>query len=235
MKSFASYFSDLESAEGSNMRLMKIIAEQPDDDLVLWNTENDRWSRKAKHPLRLNEIPDSSVISWDKGDYAMYESCVVEIAKPKGPNKTIGIILEGQMKMVLSNKLSKIDEGVLGGMQSLNPLNRIMQLAGISVPSIAEPAVSEDISIDISKSDTILESDATNMFEQLMQANLNGEYRNNPDAARLATIGDVMVGLQSQIEPLEGKIAPDIQNKITAAVGLGAALLTAAKGMTQPQ
>ena len=100
----------------------------------------------------------------------------------------------------------------------------MMQLAGISAPTIVEPVV---------ETEEIDEADSTNMFEQLFKANLNGEYRNNPDAARLATIGQIMVGLESQVEPLRGKVTPDLENKINMAVGLGAALMTAAKSMTQ--
>ena len=132
--------------------------------------------------------------------------------------------------MVLSSKLSKLDEGVLGGMQPLNPINRIMQLAGISAPITVEPVAEESIT-DIQ---SLEEADSTNMFEQLFNANLNGEFRNNPDAARLATIGDVMVGLESQVSQLRGKVSTDLETKINAAVGLGAALITAAKAMLKP-
>jgi hypothetical protein len=225
MKKFSDYIAQVQGTpEYVDMKPRKIVAEQTNEDLVLWNTENDRWSRKAKHPLRINEVTTDPSISWEKGDVAVYESHAVEVTVPKGPNGTIGILFDGRTKMVLRSRLSKLDEGVLGGMQSLNPINRIMQLAGIGTPTIVEPVL-EDIEI--------VEADATNMFEQLFKANLNGEYRNNPDAARLATIGSVMVGLESQVEPLRGKVAPDLENKINMAVGLGAALLTAAKDMTQ--
>jgi hypothetical protein len=225
MKNFKDYLAQVQGTpEDVVMKPRKIVAEQTNEDLVLWNTENDRWSRKAKHPLRINEVPTEPKITWEKGEVAFYESQEVEVIVPQGPNGTIGILFEGRTKMVLGSRLTKMDEGVLGGMQPLNPINRMMQLAGISVPTIAELVLEDE---------QIAEADSTNMFEQLFRANLNGEYRNNPDAARLATIGDVMAGLESQVEQLRGKITPDLETKVNMAVGLGAALITAAKGMTQ--
>jgi len=227
MKNLKDYLSTIQAVpQETDMKPMKIVAEQNNTDIVLWNTEEDRWSRRAKHPLRLNEISTVSDVLWEKGEIAIYESQPVEITIPRGPSGTTGVIIEGRTKMVLASKLTKIDEGVLGGMQPLNPINRMMQLAGLSTATITEPVL-EDAEI--------LETDTTNMFEQLFKANLNGEYRNNPDAARLATIGEVMTGLASQIGLLQGKIAPDLETKINVAVGLGAAIMQAAKSMTQPK
>jgi hypothetical protein len=174
--------------ENSVMRPKKIIAEQTDEQLVLWNSEQDRWSRRAKHPLKLNEIDTHA-------------------------------------------EIESLEEGVLGGMQPLNPINRIMQLAGISTNNIMEPVAETETE----ESAVIAEADATNMFDGLFKANANGEYRNNPDAARIATIGQIMAGLESQIEPLRGKLAPDMEQKLNVAVGLGAALITAAKNMLKPE
>jgi len=173
------------SVEDNAMRPKKIVAEQNNEELVLWNSEQDRWSRRAKHPLKINEI---------------------------------------------SADTEQLDEGVLGGMQPLNPINRIMQLAGFSTSNIVEPVAETE-----SEESMIEEADATNMFDGLFKANANGEYRNNPDAARIATIGQIMVGLESQIEPLRGKLAPDMEQKLNVAVGLGAALITAAKNMLKPE
>ena len=115
-------------------------------------------------------------------------------------------------------------------MQPLNPINRIMQLAGLSTSNIVKPVAETE-----SEPAIIEEADATNMFEALYKANANGEYKNNPDAARVATIGQIMVGLESQVEPLRGKLAADMEQKLNVAVGLGAALITAAKNMLKPE
>jgi len=232
MKKLTDYLAELDSTGELDMKLMTIVAEQDNDDIVMWNTEDDRWSRRAKHPLRVNEVSTNPVIYWEKGEIALYKLQQVEISIPKGPNGTIGIVVEGHTKMVLSDRLSKINESVMGMMQPINPLNRIMQLAGINTPVDAD---SKDIDIHETVDDVVLEADSTNMFEQLFRANLNGEYKNNPDAARLATVGEVMVGLGTQVQQLQGKLTPDLENKINAAVGLGAALITAAKGMTKAQ
>jgi hypothetical protein len=187
MANFLDYLKQINfNVENSAMRPKKIVAEQNDEQMVLYNSEQDRWSRRAKHPLKINEI---------------------------------------------NTDTEQLDEGVLGGMQPLNPINRIMQLAGLSTTNIVEP-VAETETQEIS---VITEADATNMFDALYKANANGEYKNNPDAARIATIGQIMVGLESQVEPLRGKLAADMEQKLNVAVGLGAALITAAKNMLKPE
>lgn len=231
MKQFRDYLADFQiTTEDVDMKPKKIIAEQTNEDIAIWNTENDRWSRKAKHPLRLNEISKETYVSWEKGEIAVYESQPVEISIPKGPNGTIGIMFEGKTKMVLGSRLAKLDEGVMGTMQPINPINRMMQLAGLSVPQTIEPE-SEEISEDTTELQ--LEEDAGGMFDQLFKTNLNGKYRNNPDAARLASIGQVMASLQTQVEQLTQPPSPDLESKLSMAIGLGSALIAAANTMTQ--
>jgi hypothetical protein len=160
----------------------------------------------------------------------MFESQLVQVKIPSGPNGTVGIAIDGKTKMVRATKLSKIDEAVMGGVQSLNPINRMMQLAGISVPVTMSPStapVEETVALE--------EADASNMFEQLFKANFAGEYKNNPAAARLATVGQVMVGLESQIAELRSQVPPDLLNKLNVIAGLGASLIQTSKAMLQPQ
>jgi hypothetical protein len=232
MKTFTDYINKVfGTQEDQDMKPRKIMAEQTNEDVVFWNTEDDRWSRKAKHPLRINEIPTEPLVSWEKGEMAIYESQAVEISIPKGPNSTVGIIVEGKTKMVLGSKLEKLTEGVLGGMQPLNPINRMMQLAGIAVPQILGD--NHDLPTNTETVEQVINEDTGNMFDALFRSNLAGEYKNNPDAARLATIGQIMVGLNSQIQELKGKLSPDLEGKISTVAGLGALLMQSAKAMTQ--
>jgi len=211
------------------MKPMHIVAEQTNEELVLWNTEDDRWSRRAKHPLRVNEVPRESTIIWEQGDMALYKSHPVEVTVPSGPNGTIGIIYEGQTKMVLKSRLTKIDESVFGNMQAILPINRMMQLAGISTPQIMTPTDQ----IADGDSAVQLTEDTGTLFDQLYKTNFAGQYRNNPTAAQVATIGQIMIGLQGQMQEIQDKLPPDLATKLQAAVGIGAALINAAKAMTQ--
>lgn len=219
--------------ESTDMKHQKIMAPQNSTTDALWNSHKDRWSRKAKHQLNLSEKSNIASIVWEKGDKAIYNDQEVEIMVAKGPRNTVGIMYEGQMQMVNAKSLSKLDESVMGGLTELSPLNRMMQLAGISNPTIVSPTTEAD-EHETTTAEIIEEADTTNMFEALFNANFGGEYRNNPEAARLATIGQVLVGLESQISPLAGKIDPGLQEKLNVAMGLGASLMSTAKTMLKP-
>ena len=105
-----------------------------------------------------------------------------------------------------------------------------MQLAGLSVPTTIVPTEEQVVNEEV-----IEETDATNMFQQLMKANLSGEYRNNPGAARLATVGQILIGLNTIIADMKAKneVPADMETKLDTAVGLGAYIMQSAKKMTQ--
>ena len=225
------------ATEESEMSPMKIMAEQNNGDEALWNTRQDRWSRRAKHQLNLTNKGEISENIWNKGDKALYENQEVTVVIPAGPNFTVGIMLEGKTRMVRETMLYKIDEGVMGGMKPLSPINRIMQLAGLSVPTIMEPTSESIDLVDTENVDppvVVNEADATNMFEQLFDANFNGQYKNNPAAARLATIGQILTGIEPQVTQLADQIPQDLSQKITAVVGLGALIMQSANAMLKP-
>jgi len=224
MKNLQEYINELQQGE-TNMKPPRIMAPQSSSKEELWNSSYDRWSRNAKHPITVNEIVELSnddinedQTTWNIGDKVMYNNQSVEIKILNGPDGTVGIIYEGKLKMVTTDTLN---EGVMGGMTELAPLNRMMQLAGISNPTI----VGED--------QQLIEADATNMFNQLFRANVSGEFKNNPPAARLATVGQIMVGLGSMVNELktQDNIPPDLATKLDTAVGLGAFLIQSAQEM----
>lgn len=239
MKTLIEYFNEINpdkskmitaSVESDEMKPLKIVAPLNDIDETLWNSKEDRWSRNAKHQISADDIDTRHI--WEKGDFAIYEGQEVEVLVSKGPNFTVGISLNGRTKMVKENKLTPLAEGVMGGLLALNPLNRMMQLAGLSSGN-PNPVKEESELTPTSLNDVISEDDTTNMFTQLFKANLNGEYRNNPPAARLATVGEILAGLSSVTGELTGKVDPNLLSKLTAAIGLGPALLQQAKAMTQ--
>lgn len=215
-----------------NMKSHRIMAPQDSTNEALWNSTKDRWSRKAKHRLQVSEAENMIDNTWEKGDIVIYNGTEVTVEIPQGPNNTVGIMLEGSLKMVSNKNLS---EAVMGGMQPLNPINRMMQLAGLSVPTVIEAsdAVSEE---SVVEEEIVQEADATNMFQQLVKANYAGEYKNNPGAARLATIGQILVGLNSVVKDMQSKneIPTEVGPKLDTAVGLGAYLMQTAKKMMLP-
>jgi hypothetical protein len=223
MKSLIEYITDITGEDQeATMKPMRIMAEQTGQDEALWNTEQDRWSRKAKNPLRVNEVSTGDEPTWEKGEMAIYGSDEVEVSIPNGPNGTVGIVFEGKTKMVLSNKLTKIDEGVMGGMQPLNPLNRMMQLAGISAPSVIGQSEVIDEPAEL--------TEAADPFFSMYQQNLN-KYKDkaSPEvAANLATIESVLVLLKTRIDALEETLPADIKTKIWPTlrpiIGIGANL-----------
>lgn len=226
MKKLGEYIAEI---SGNNQEAIvkpqHIMAEQNDGNEALWNSVNDRWSRKAKHQMNLPS-KESIDRDWEKGEIAIYEGVEVEISIPNGPNSSVGIILDGRTKMVRESKLVKINEGVLGGMTPLSPINRMMQLAGISSPLTIESKLDKDAGL--TSEELMLEAD---MFSGLFNKHFLGDFKNNATAARIATIGDIMVSLEIQIEQIKGKVDPALYDKISMAAGIGMLLKKEAEKM----
>jgi len=242
MKTLREYFNDLTPTTADNtavtfqevdtMRKMKITTQVGLDETEgLFNTTSDRWSRRAKHHISQTEIMNAADTSeFSQGETAVYEGQEVEVRIPIGPNGTSGIMLEGHLKMVNRSKLAKLEEGVMGMMKPLAPLNRIMQLAGLEHSS----AVTEETT-EAEDSDVITEADAAvGMFNQLYQANVNSPaYKNNPDAAKIATIGQILASMQSIIQQIPTQSLGPAASQLTTVPGIGANLIKTATAMTK--
>jgi hypothetical protein len=240
-------------SEGDAMRKLKITTEVDLEETEgLYNTTDDRWSRRAKHQLSKNELQSAADYSeFTKGENAVYEGQEVEVRIPVGPNGTTGIMLEGHLKMVKRSDLQTLEEGfgVMGAMKPLGPLNRIMQLAGLEhsgavleteveetdveetedSSEATEEAVEETVELDE------VNAAAGTMFNQLLTANTNNPaYKNNPAAAKVATIGQVLAGLQGLMTGLPPNLPPATLNHIKMVPGIGAELIKAATAMTKP-
>lgn len=236
MKSLKNYFEELQSVQGidtaplhevDDMKKMKINTQiDLDETEGLFNTTSDRWSRRAKHQLSHAELQSASEVSdFSKGETAMYEGQEVEIRIPLGPRGTAGVMLEGHLRMVDRSKLSKLEEGVMGGLKPMTPLNRIMQLAGLEHSgSVLEAGPIEEA------------AGAGTMFDSLYKANLNNpSYKNNPDAAKMATIGEVLASMQSIIADLPADLPNDIATQLKTVPAIGANLVKTASAMTKPE
>ena len=222
MKTLIDYFNEISKPKGIIMKPKHIMAEQLDGEEVLFNTSNDRWSRNAKHHLSLSKS-EISKINWNKGDIAIYEGNEVEIIIPSGPNATVGILYEGKTKMVLDKKLS-INEGVIGGIKSIDSINRIMQLAGLNSESIITEPASKIEEVEIIEN-TITSKD---MFNKLLELNLSGKYKNNIEAAKLATVGQFISAIEIQLSESSELFLSDKLAKINEAVKLGKSLIDTA-------
>lgn len=199
----------------------------------LYNSTDDRWSRRAKHHLSKNELQGLAESSeFGKGDFAVYEGKEVEVRIPNGPNGTSGIMFEGHLKMVKRSSLERLDENysLVSGVTPLGPINRIMQLAGLehSGAVVEGETVEEEVSLE--------EADATaNMFNQLLTQNTNNAiYKNNPAAAKVATIGHILAGLQSLMTDLPPGMPATVLNQLKLVPGIGVNLIKTATAMTKP-
>ena len=124
-------------------------------------------------------------------------------------------MLESHLKMVHQSKLEKVEEGVLGGLQSLNPLNRIMQLAGLEHSG----AMTHET---IEETELLTEADAAGMLSQLVTSATNmPQYKGNEEAARLFVIGSILSEIFKDIS--NNKLQTVVgQSKMTALNTLGA-------------
>lgn len=215
------------NSEVDAMKKPKITTEVDLDETEgLYNSTADRWSRRAKHHLSKNELQSAAdVFEFVKGEHAVYEGKEVEVRIPVGPNGTAGVMLEGHLKMVKRDMLTKLDEsmGIVSAMTPLGPLNRIMQLAGLEHSG----AVTETVETEE------LDEDA-NMFDNLYKANLNKpEWKNNPDATKVATIGQILASMQELINALPQNLPNGVSTRLHTVPAIGAELIKAAQTMTK--
>ena len=86
----------------------------------------DKFGRGAKHKPRFDEEIDFAI-----GEDVMVGEVTGQVKIPRGPNGTIGVIMNGQLEMVAETEVSRLDEGVMGVMKPVNPLFRLRELAGL--------------------------------------------------------------------------------------------------------
>ena len=61
----------------------------------------------------------------------VYANQLVEVSVPRGPNRTVGVIVNGQTRMVARSQISKLNEHVVTMVQ-MPSLGRLQQLAGVT-------------------------------------------------------------------------------------------------------
>lgn len=203
MNSLKNYFQKLSSEsvvvsdvmmEDGTMRPLKKYAQV---DIAgaegLYETNVDRWSRKAKHHLAKAEIVNAADQPiYEIGEMAIYQGQSVKVKIPQGPKGTTGVMFEGHLKMVHQSNLSKLEENVVSALQSVVPINRIMQLAGLELTGT--------ISTEVVKEDMITETDAAGMITQLITAAQGmPQYKTNTEAARMFVYGNILSEIYKEL------------------------------------
>jgi hypothetical protein len=222
------------TAEDDAMRKLKKYAQV---DLTgaegLYETTVDRWSRNAKHHLSQAEKASAPLVPvFEEGEIALYEGRETVVKIPQGPMNTVGILQQGQLKMIHESKLLKrVEEGVMGGVKPMPAINRIMQLAGLEhtgatvteeTPVVEEAALLEAMSNDML---TNLVTSAENM----------PEYKGNAEAARFYAIGSVlaMLGKSLQSHPPQTVVGQGKAKELNVVAAMGADLIQTAHKLAQ--
>jgi len=96
----------------------------------------DKFGRDAKYKPRFDEE-----IEYQIGEEVMVGEVSAQVKIPHGPNGTIGVLMNGKLEMVSETEVSRLDEGVMGMMKSVNPLFRLRELAGLPKTKVDEFAI----------------------------------------------------------------------------------------------
>jgi hypothetical protein len=245
MKSFKSYIKGLSVdstfeptivMENDTMRpLKKYTQVDINGEEGLYETNVDRWSRNAKHQLTKADLANvTDVAQFEEGDMVVYEGKEVQVKIPQGPKGTTGIMFEGHLKMVQSDKLSILDEAVMGGVQTMSPINRIMQLAGLEHSG----AVSSDVVETVVNEEVINETDAAGMMTQLVTSAMNQpQYKNNEEAARLFVIGSLLSQIYKDVtnNKLQTVVGQSKMTELNPLGAMGADLIKTSQTLAQGQ
>jgi hypothetical protein len=193
----------------------------------LYETTADRFSRQAKHHLSQQEkINASMLLGLEIGDMVIYEGREAEVRIAQGPRATVGIIHEGNLKMVHESKVTrKVEEGVLGGVQAMPAINRMMQLAGLE----SGPVVVEE-------NQTIMEDMGADMLGKMIaQAEQLPAYKGNAEAARFYVIGALLSAIGSNVNanPPQTVVGQSKKQELTPLATIGADLIKSSQDMTK--
>jgi hypothetical protein len=157
-------------------------------DVGLYETQHDRWARTAKRQFskaELHNVMEYNMIEFDQNEAVNYQGKHVLVRVPQGPNGTVGIMLEGRMRMVNREDLTKLDEAVLG-IKDVDTINRVMQLAGLSSK------------YDIAREPMLMEDATSDMFDNLIKQNAS-KYPNDSDAVKLYVMGALLTMISNQL------------------------------------
>jgi len=113
-------------------------------------------------------------------------------------------------------------EGVIG-MTALNPINRMLQLAGV---------------LPIEESQELAEADAAGTINQLVTVATNlPQYKGNAEAARFYTIGSLLSAISQNIQanPPQTTTGQSKSQELSVLAAMGADLIKTSQTMMKPQ
>jgi hypothetical protein len=103
----------------------------------------DTFGRDAKHKKNPRDYNED--INFIVGDSVIFENQEAVIKIPNGPNGTVGILINDDLRMVSRVEIEKLDESIIG-FSPMDNIGRLKELAGIRKNS------PQDISRDIDES-----------------------------------------------------------------------------------
>lgn len=202
---------------------------ESDEQVGLYDTDQDRWSRHAKRHFSkadLQNVMAEQCLEFDLNESVTYLGKQAVVRIPNGPNNTVGIMMEGRMRMVQRSDVTKLEEGVMGSMTELAPLNRVMQLAGIA--GAYNTTGTQD--------QFIVEDETDTFFTNLSRENLS-HVNQNAECARLYTVGQLLMAISKQLDPNSYdstaiKTALSKQNLVNTLGPLGASFIKQAEELS---
>ena len=196
----------------------------------LYETTADRFSRQAKHHLSQGEIASAVLIpQYEVGEQVVYDGKITEVRIAHGPRNTVGILEKGNLKMVHESKITKkVEEGVMGGVQAMPTINRMLQLAGLehSGAVVAEEVTGPDINEDAND----------DMLSKLQQSAENmPQYKGNAEAARFYAAGSIlaMLGKSFADTPPQTVVGQQKLQALNTLTAMGADLIKSADTMSK--
>jgi hypothetical protein len=113
-----------------------------------------------------------------------------------------------------------VNEGVMGNLTTLDPLGRMLQLAGVDTPA-----------------ETLQEDAASNTIDQLVKSAINlPQYKGNAEAARLYVIGTLLSAIYQnvQAQPFQTVQAQAKSKALTALGAMGADFIKSSQTAVNP-
>ena len=115
-----------------------------------------------------------------------------------------------------------VKEGVLGCIQGLPPINRIMQLAGLNSANSVVEEDTQELAEDVA-------SLANLINQEYNKISNSADYRNKPDLAVIATLGTFFEAINALITKLPSTMPAGINDNMVTAIksmpGIGATML----------
>jgi len=104
------------------------IAKRLQEMLDRKQIKNDKYLNNSfeGHTMTKKSRPSS----FKKGDDVIYEGKYTKIQVPSGPSGTVGVVVNGKVRMVSAGSVTKVTESVIG-MSNIAGLTRMRELAGI--------------------------------------------------------------------------------------------------------